>query len=239
MKFKLFRIIAIILIMIISLILLVIPKMTNGEVNQMIQLKELKLPEPSLKGKKSLEEVLFRRRSVRNFKSEILSIEEISQLLWSAQGITERNWGLRTAPSAGALYPLEIYAVVGNVKDLDAGVYKYNTEKHSLIKTLDGDRRRELYNSALQQESILQAPVSFIIAALFQRTAIKYGQRAERYVWIEVGHAAQNLLLQATALDLGAVPIGAFYDDKVKKALNLNKDEEPLYIIPVGKKLFH
>lgn len=239
MKFKLFRIIAIILIMIISLILLVIPKMTNGEVNQMIQLKELKLPEPSLKGKKSFEEVLFRRRSVRNFKSEILSIEEISQLLWSAQGITEKNWGLRTAPSAGALYPLEIYAVVGNVKDLDAGVYKYNTEKHSLIKTLDGDRRRELYNSALQQESILQAPVSFIIAALFQRTAIKYGQRAERYVWIEVGHAAQNLLLQATALDLGAVPIGAFYDDKVKKALNLNKDEEPLYIIPVGKKLFH
>lgn len=239
MKFKLFRIIAIILIMIISLILLVIPKMTNGEVNQMIQLKELKLPEPSLKGKKSLEEVLFRRRSVRNFKSEILLIEEISQLLWSTQGITEKNWGLRTAPSAGALYPLEIYAVVGNVKDLDAGVYKYNTEKHSLIKTLDGDRRRELYNSALQQESILQAPVSFIIAALFQRTAIKYGQRAERYVWIEVGHAAQNLLLQATALDLGAVPIGAFYDDKVKKALNLNKDEEPLYIIPVGKKLFH
>lgn len=235
MKFKLFRIIAIILIMIISLILLVIPKMTNGEVNQMIQLKEIKLPEPSLKGKKSLEEVLFRRRSVRNFKSEILSIEEISQLLWSAQGITERNWGLRTAPSAGALYPLEIYAVVGNVKDLDAGVYKYNTEKHSLIKTLDGDRRRELYNSALQQESILQAPVSFIIAALFQRTAIKYGQRAERYVWIEVGHAAQNLLLQATALDLGAVPIGAFYDNKVKDALILPDEEKPLYIIPVGK----
>lgn len=221
--------------MIISLILLVIPKMTNGEVNQMIQLKELKLPEPSLKGKKSLEEVLFRRRSVRNFKSEILSIEEISQLLWSTQGITEKNWGLRTAPSAGALYPLEIYAVVGNVKDLDAGVYKYNTEKHSLIKTLDGDRRRELYNSALQQESILQAPVSFIIAALFQRTAIKYGQRAERYVWIEVGHAAQNLLLQATALDLGAVPIGAFYDNKVKDALILPDEEKPLYIIPVGK----
>lgn len=221
--------------MIISLILLVIPKMTNGEVNQMIQLKEIKLPEPSLKGKKSLEEVLFRRRSVRNFKSEILSIEEISQLLWSTQGITEKNWGLRTAPSAGALYPLEIYAVVGNVKDLDAGVYKYNTEKHSLIKTLDGDRRRELYNSALQQESILQAPVSFIIAALFQRTAIKYGQRAERYVWIEVGHAAQNLLLQATALDLGAVPIGAFYDNKVKDALILPDEEKPLYIIPVGK----
>lgn len=235
MKFELFRIIVIILIMIIPLILLVIPKMTNGEVNQMIQLKELKLPEPSLKGKKSLEEVLFRRRSVRNFKSEILSIEEISQLLWSTQGITEKNWGLRTAPSAGALYPLEIYAVIGNVKDLDAGVYKYNTEKHSLIKTLDGDRRRELYNSALQQESILQAPVSFIIAALFQRTAIKYGQRAERYVWIEVGHAAQNLLLQATALDLGAVPIGAFYDDKVKDALILPDEEKPLYIIPVGK----
>lgn len=221
--------------MIISVILLVIPKMTNGEVNQMIQLKEIKLPEPSLKGKKSLEEVLFRRRSVRNFKSEILLIEEISQLLWSTQGITEKNWGLRTAPSAGALYPLEIYAVVGNVKDLDAGVYKYNTEKHSLIKTLDGDRRRELYNSALQQESILQAPVSFIIAALFQRTAIKYGQRAERYVWIEVGHAAQNLLLQATALDLSAVPIGAFYDDKVKDALILPVEEKPLYIIPVGK----
>lgn len=216
--------------------LILTPKMTNGENNQMTQSKEIKLPEPSLKGKKTLEEVLAQRRSIRSYKREPISLEELSKLLWSAQGITEKSWGLRTAPSAGALYPLEVYVVIGNCKDIEAGVYKYIPQNHSIVKTLDGDRRRELYNSALQQESIVQAPVNFVIAAVFQRTAIKYGERAERYVWIEVGHAAQNLLLQATALDLGAVPIGAFYDDKIKKALNLNKDEEPLYIIPVGKK---
>lgn len=239
MKLKLFHIIAIILIIVVAFVLLVIPEKINGEVSQMSEQKEIKLPTQSLKGEKSLEEILNQRRSIRSYKREPLTIEELSQLLWSAQGITEKSWGLRTAPSAGALYPLEIYVVIGNVRDLEVGVYKYIPETHSIIKILDGDRRREIYNSALQQESIIQAPVNFVIAAVFQRTAVKYGDRAERYVHIEVGHSAQNLLLQATALNLGAVPIGAFYDDKIKKALNLNKDEEPLYIIPVGKKLFH
>lgn len=201
----------------------------------MMQKETIKLPEPLLKGKITLEEAIDKRRSIRVYKGDPLTLNEISQLLWAAQGITEKESGLRTAPSAGALYPLEIYIVIGNVNGLEAGVYKYIPQNHSLIKILDGDKKKELYNSALQQESIIQASVNFVISAIMQRTASKYGSRAERYVWIEVGHASQNLLLQATALNLGAVPIGAFYDQKVKGTLQLLKNEEPLYIIPVGK----
>jgi SagB-type dehydrogenase family enzyme len=195
----------------------------------------ISLPKPQLKGKISFEEVLSKRRSVREFKNEALSINEISQLLWSVQGITEKMWGLRTAPSAGALYPLEVYIIAGNVKDLKSGVYKYIPETHSIKKIIDGDQRKSLYNSALQQEAIIDAAVNFVITAVYERTSRKYGNRAERYVHFEVGHAAQNLLLQATALNLGAVPIGAFYDDKVKSTLKLPQNEQPLYIIPIGK----
>lgn len=198
--------------------------------------QEIKLPKPDFSGTMSLEESLYKRRTIRDYKNEPLTLQEVSQLLWSIQGITDLDWGLRTTPSAGALYPLEIYIVVGNIKNLDPGIYKYHPQKHSLIKTLDGDKRKELYTAALQQESIIQAPVNFVIAAIFQKTSIKYGSRAERYVWLEAGHAAQNLLLQATALNLGAVPIGAFYDNEVKETLRLQKEEEPLYIIPTGRK---
>lgn len=211
------------------------PEQINGEIIVEGE-KEIKLPMPDLKGKASLEEALSKRRSIRNFSNKSLSLKELSQLLWAAQGITEKTLGLRTAPSAGALYPLEIYAIVGNVDDLEDGVYKYIQKNHSLVKILDGDRRLDVYNSVLKQESIRQAAVCFIITAIYSRTSWKYGNRAERYVHIEVGHAGQNLLLQATALDLGAVPIGAFYDNQVKSALRLPKDEEPLYIIPVGRR---
>ncbi len=228
--------ISFILLISLLLVLIITQTQTNGEVRDMVQKDEIKLPEPELKGNISLEEAISKRRSIRSYKREPLTIREISQMLWSVQGVTEKNWGLRTAPSAGALYPLEIYVVVGNAKDLEAGIYKYVPKNHSIIKTQDGDKRRELYNSALQQESIVQAPINFVVAAVFHRTAVKYRDRAERYVWIEVGHATQNLLLQATALNLGAVPIGAFYDEKVKTALQLPKNEEPLYIIPVGRK---
>ncbi|MEJ5304760.1 MAG: SagB/ThcOx family dehydrogenase [Ignavibacteria bacterium] len=200
-----------------------------------LQKGTITLPAPQIKGKISFEEVLNKRRSVREYKNDALLLNEISQLLWSAQGITEKNWGLRTAPSAGALYPLEVYVVVGNVRNLEAGVYKYIPETHSLTKVIDGDQRKALYNSALQQESIIKAAADFVIAAVYERTSRKYGNRAERYVHFEVGHAAQNLLLQATALNLGAVPIGAFYDEKVKAALKLPENEQPLYIIPVGR----
>lgn len=196
---------------------------------------QIKLPSPNLKGKISLEEAIFKRRSIRIFKDEALSLEEVSQLLWSLQGITNSAKGLRTAPSAGATYPLEIYVVAGKIKNLEAGIYRYNPRQHSLILHYKGDVRRALSEASLRQESILQAPVSFVIAAVFSRTEIRYGKRAERYVYMEVGHAAQNLHLQAAALDLGSVPIGAFQDKMAKETLYLPKEEEPLYIIPVGK----
>jgi len=220
------------ILFVIVMFFIIKPEKSNGETKVM---EEIKLTQPNLKGKLSLEEVLSKRRSIRDYKNEEISFEDFSQLLWSLQGITDRLNGLRTAPSAGALYPLEIYAVVGNVKGLEAGVYKYFPFSHSIKKVLDGDKRKDLANSALGQESIIEGAVSFVITAVYSRTTKKYSQRGERYVIMEVGHAAQNLLLQATALDLGAVPIGAFYDNKVKSLLKLD-EEEPLYIIPVGKK---
>lgn len=220
------------ILLVIVMFFIIKPEKSNGETKVM---EEIKLTQPNLKGKLSLEEVLSKRRSIRDYKNEEISFEDFSQLLWSLQGITDRLNGLRTAPSAGALYPLEIYAVVGNVKGLKAGVYKYFPFSHSIKKVLDGDKRKDLANSALGQESIIEGAVSFVITAVYSRTTKKYSQRGERYVIMEVGHAAQNLLLQATALDLGAVPIGAFYDNKVKSLLKLD-EEEPLYIIPVGKK---
>jgi len=220
------------ILLVIAIFFMIKPEKTNGETKLM---EEIKLTPPNWKGKLSLEEVLSKRRSIRDYKKEEISFEDFSQLLWSLQGITDKLNGLRTAPSAGALYPLEIYAVVGNVKGLKPGVYKYFPHSHSVKKILDGDKRKDLANSALGQESIIEGAVSFVITAVYSRTTRKYSQRGERYVMIEVGHAAQNLLLQATALNLGAVPIGAFYDNKVKSVLKLN-EEEPLYIIPVGKK---
>jgi SagB-type dehydrogenase family enzyme len=191
-------------------------------------LQTIALPEPRLKGTLTLEETLSKRRSVREFTVEPLSLEEIGQLLWAAQGITHPA-GYRTAPSAGALYPLEMYVTTPE------GVYHYDPQGHRLNPHLPGDLRPGLHGAALQQELVLNAPAVFVIAAVYERIAQKYGdERSPRYVQLEAGHAAQNLLLQATALDLGAVPIGAFSDDEVKTALSLPADQQPLYLIPVG-----
>ena len=188
----------------------------------------MKLSEPKLKGQLSVEEALSGRRSIRDFTSKSLTWEQISELLWSAQGITEKRYKLRTAPSAGALFPLEIYLVV---KD---GVYHYQSDKNVLEKTIEGDIRRSLYNSALRQDSIEQAPVNIVICAEYRRTKSRYGQRAVRYVHIEVGHAAQNVHLMAVSMGLGSVPIGAFHDEQVSQVLSLPQDCYPLYIIPIG-----
>ncbi|MHC4661224.1 MAG: SagB/ThcOx family dehydrogenase [Planctomycetota bacterium] len=188
-----------------------------------------KLPDAKKKGKKSLEEVIAARRSVRTFKDKALSEEQLSQLCWATQGITGKTYPLRAAPSAGALYPLEIYAVTAK------GTFRYLPKEHSFRLELAGDIRETLRKSALGQASIAQAPCVFVFAGVISRTSKKYGERAARYVWIEAGHAGQNLLLQATALGLGGVPIGAFHDDQVKKALAMPEEETPLYILPIGK----
>lgn len=203
------------------------PRPTITKRVALAEAKEIRLPAPRMKGPLSLEETLSRRRSIRAYTEKPLSLEDIAQLFWAAQGVT-RSWGGRTAPSAGALYPLEIYAATAE------GVYHYLPAGHRAEVTLQEDIREGLWAAGLRQEALRQAPVIFVITAIYQRTADRYGARAERYVKIEAGHAAQNLLLQAVALDLGAVVIGAFYDEEVAAALRRPAEEEPLYLIPVG-----
>jgi SagB-type dehydrogenase family enzyme len=194
----------------------------------LLEANMINLPAPDLKGSMTLEETLLKRRSVRDFRDTILTDAQIGQLLWSAQGITHPS-GFRTAPSAGALYPLEIYAATPD------GLFHYEPEEHRLIKILDYDPRPDLHQAALRQDSVLEAPLVIAIAALFSRTEQRYGTaRTPLYVHLEAGHAAQNILLQAVALELGAVPIGAFIDDQVKAALALPDEQIPLYLIPIG-----
>ncbi|MEM2921380.1 MAG: SagB/ThcOx family dehydrogenase [Candidatus Bathyarchaeia archaeon] len=195
----------------------------------------VKLASPRLQSSVSVEEALLKRRSIREYTGERLNLQEVSQLLWAAQGITDPK-GFRTAPSAGALYPLEVYLVVGDVENLATGVYKYKPLEHEIIKVLEGDKRRELAEAAIGQISVREAAIDIVVTAVYERTTVKYGDRGIRYVHMEVGHAAQNLCLQATAMGLGTVTVGAFHDEEVKEILNLPEDEQPLYIIPVGKK---
>ena len=155
--------------------------------------------------------------------------------MWAAQGLTA-EWGGRTAPSAGALYPLELHLVVGNVSDLAPGVYRYRPREHDLVKSRDGDMRSPLAHAALDQAWVREGAIDIVITAVYERTTRKYGERGIRYVHMEAGHAAQNLYLQATAMELGMVTVGAFYEEQVREILGLAKNEDPLYIIPVGRK---
>jgi len=195
--------------------------------------QSIKLPSANLKGSVTLEQAIADRRSERYFSQSPLNLAEISQLLWAGQGVSNLS-GFRTAPSAGALYPLEIFVIVGNVVNLSPGVYRYQPSDHSLAKIMTGDIRDDLCKASLHQPAVRKAPAVILISAVFQRTKQKYGQRGIRYVYIETGHAAQNICLETTAIGLKSVTIGAFDDEKTKKLLNL-KTEEPLYLIPIGK----
>ena len=195
----------------------------------------LKLPDPRTKGQVSLEEALANRRSNREFSSSPLKLEDVSQLLWSAQGITSPEGG-RTAPSAGALYPLEVYLVAGNVQSLSSGIYKYQPQGQALIRIKEGDARNELAQAAVGQASVKQGAICLVIAGVYERSTTKYGDRGIAYVHLEAGHAAQDVCLQATALNLNVVTVGAFTDGQVKDTVSLSKDETPLYIIPIGQK---
>jgi len=195
----------------------------------------IELPQPRKDSQVSLEETLLKRRSIRDYTGQPLTLFEVSQLLWAGQGITAK-WGGRTAPSAGALFPLELYLVVGDVEKLAPGVYRYNPEKHEIIKVVDGDKRAELAKAAWGQSWVEKGAINLVFAAVYERTTKKYGERGIRYVHMEVGHASQNVYLQAVALELGTVTVGAFDDGQVKKILNLPENEQPLYIMPVGRK---
>jgi SagB-type dehydrogenase family enzyme len=191
--------------------------------------KAIQLPAPVLHGEMSVEETLAKRESIRNFSSEPLTPSELSQVLWAAQGIT-RTWGGRTTPSAGALYPLELYLVIRE------GFFHYVPRNHQLIRISDWNLIDDLASAALGQECIRKSPAIVVITAVYERIERKYGRRGERYVKIEAGHAAQSIHLQAVSLGLGSVPAGAFNDDQVRKVLNLPVKHEPLYLIPLGHK---
>ncbi len=217
--------IGLLIILVVSASLCITEKKELREVDKVIM-----LPEPSYTGNISIEEGILERRSIREYSKKNLSLEEISQILWAAQGITYREKGFRTAPSAGALYPMEVYIVTKE------GIYHYDPWTHSLEQKYAGDIRKNLSKAALGQEWVREAPVVIIITAVFERTKKKYGERGERYVYMEAGHVAQNIYLQCVTLDLGTTVVGAFYDDEVQNVLKLPSDHEPIYIMPVGHK---
>lgn len=195
---------------------------------------EIPLPSPELQGSLSVEEAVYASVSRRNYGDESLNLAQAGQLLWAAGGlgIDGITGASRTAPSAGATYPLEIYLVAGEVEDLPAGIYRYNYAAHSLEKLRQGDRRAELAGAALGQDVIARAPMSIVMAAIYERTTGRYGDRGVRYVHMDAGYASQNVYLQAESLNLATVAIGAFDDDAVQDILSI--DEAPLMIMPVG-----
>ena len=194
------------------------------------------LPAPNLVGGMSVEEAIAKRRSVREYASEPITLAELSQLLWAAQGVTDARSRHRASPSAGALYPLELYAVVRErgVVGLAAGVYHYSPEDERMSMVKDGDRSSELRAAALDQEMVGLAAISIVTIAVVPRTGSKYGERALQYVYQESGHAAENVFLQAVSLGLGAVVVGAFDEEKVRSIIGAGPEETPVYVQPVG-----
>jgi SagB-type dehydrogenase family enzyme len=198
----------------------------------------ISLPKPSFDGKVSVEKAIKERRTIRDFEERILSLAHLSQLLWAAQGITDSVTGKRAAPSGGALYPLDIYIVIGEngVEKIEAGVYHYLPTEHSISFISKGDRRKEIASVSLGQRWMAKAPIIFIITAEYRRITAKYGERGVRYALIEAGHMGQNLFLQSEALGLGAGIVGAFNDLEVSKVAGLPPKHEPLLIMPIGYK---
>ena len=201
----------------------------NFDLQDMIQ-----LPEPTTDGNVSLEKALTLRRSVRSYSNEALTLKDISQLLWSAQGITNER-GFRTAPSAGATFPLEMFVVVNNVNGLSKGVYHYSPFENTLKLIHLNDISAELMQASHSQSMIIESGAIIVFGAIFERTTDRYGERGIRYVYNEIGHASQNLHLQAAAMELGTVVIGAYRDEEVEGVLNLDPDIRVLYMMPIGK----
>ena len=200
------------------------------------------LPSPNTDGAVSVESAMAKRRSQRNYVDRPISAEQLSQILWAAYGVTEQTpdrpnikGGLRTTPSAGALYPFEIYAIVSKVNGIEAGAYRYDPIEHKIIRVIDKDIREEFSAAAVGSVFIKDAPVILFYSAIFSRMTVKYGDRGrDRYVCMDLGHSAQNVYLQAEAMNLGTCAIGAFSDNRISRLMQLAEDEEPLYIMPIG-----
>jgi SagB-type dehydrogenase family enzyme len=193
------------------------------------------LPTPQIKGNISVEEGISNRRSHRHYRNKEITSEQLSQVLWAAYGVTNKDLELRSAPTAGAIYSLEIYALIGNVKDIEPGVYKYIAEGQKIVRTIDKDVKKELQPAVLNRDMISDAPALLFYSAVFSRCNQPYASRyRERYICMDVGHSAENVYLQAEALHLGTCAIGAFNDVEVKRIMQLPAEEEPLYIMPIG-----
>lgn len=198
----------------------------------------MQLPDPTTDGDVSLERTIHQRRTVRSFNSKALTLKQLSQLLWAAQGITGPGGFKRTAPSAGALYPMDIYGAVGGgcIGTLNPGVYLHDPAPHSFSLTQGGDVRRDIAMASLGQMWMSYAPITFVITAEYSRIMGKYGQRGVRYAMIEAGHIGQNIFLQSQAMGLEAGIVGAFEDQKVIQVMGIKKTHEPLLLMPVGYK---
>ena len=196
----------------------------------------ISLPECTHPGM-SLEEALRLRRSVRHFSATPLTTAQVGQLLFAAQGQVEDADGrpLRTAPSAGGTYPMELIVAVRDVAGLDAGLYRYLPEVHGLRLCAAGDVSTELMHACLSQPWVARAQAVVIVTGSPERIRPRYGDRSAQYIFLEAGHLAQNLLLQATALGLGAVPVGSFTEERLQALLHLDRAWETIvYVIPVG-----
>jgi len=198
----------------------------------------MQLPDPKLDGDVSLERTIHQRRTIRSFHSKTLTLKQLSQLLWAAQGITEPGGFKRAAPSAGALYPMDIYGAVGEdcIEGLNPGVYLYEPAIHSFSLIQKGDMRRDIAMASLGQMWMSYAPITLVITAEYSRIMGKYGQRGMRYAMIEAGHIGQNIFLQSQAMGLEAGIVGAFEDQKVIQVMGIKSTHEPLLLMPVGYK---
>lgn len=197
---------------------------------------QMNLPKPKLNGDVSVEQAIKHRRTIRSYLSKPLSLEQLTQLFWAAQGITEDRGFKRSAPSGGALYPMDIYAVMGDnaVDGLTAGIYRYDPHKHAAVLITEGDVRQDLARTALSQMWMANAPLNLVITSEYRRITRKYGTRGERYAMIEAGHIGQNIFLQAEALGLRAGIVGAFHDNDVIRVMKIPRSHEPLLILPIG-----
>jgi SagB-type dehydrogenase family enzyme len=193
------------------------------------------LPAPQRKGKGSIEQALAARRSRRSYASGPVTLAEAGQLLWAAQGITGPE-GQRTAPSAGALFPLEVYLSASRVEGLAPGIYHYNAAEHALELHVPGDQRREMTAAASDQDCMRFSACALVLAAVLERSEAKYGERAAKFIHIEAGHAAQNVYLQAESLALGVCAVGAFSAGEVRRVAALGASEEAVYLLTVGRR---
>lgn len=229
MKIRVYRTIALFLSLLSVVFLMAITGNTLAQ-NKGSDAFIIKLPAPKYTSDTSVEKALLERRSVRSYKPEPLTIPEIAQLLWAAQGITEPKKGMRTAPSARGLYLIEVYLVAGNIINLPAGLYKYIPQGHGLKKVSEGNIKEDLYKAASQAQ-IKNAPVVLLIAG----KSTEAGSNSQ-FMYLEAGHVSQNVYLQAESLKLGTVTMAGFKPDDVKKALKLPSDELPIYLMSLGRK---